>query len=163
MATYNLHGTATGTETVYEYARRRFAELLSNFERGISPGVTDNKDGAYAASKLIFVELKKSPGKVTDSLPPDATYIESYLNNPSNPIAWVTQKARQTVKEAGHDVAVNLDKPAQWAKDVGDSLPWYVKPGALVGIIAAAVILPPLFGHSLKGIVAGMKKRKRTR
>ncbi len=159
MASYNLYGTAVGSESVYEYTRRRWNELRDNFAKGKSPGVTDDRDGAFAASRLIFVEMKKNPGIVTNELPPDATYLESYINNPTNPLTWISQKAGQAAKAATHSVAVNLDKPAQWATDLGDKLPWYTKPGPLVAILAAAVILPPLFGQSLQGIVAGLKSR----
>lgn len=157
MTSYNLRGTATGTETVYAYTRRRWNELRDNFKAGKRPGVTNDSDGAYAASKLVFVELQNNPGLVTDSLPPDATYLESVINNPANPLTWIAQKTGQAAASATHTAAVNLDKPAQFLSNVGDALPWYVKPGAMVGILAALVILPPLFGKSLEGMVRGLK------
>ncbi len=159
MTSYNLRGTVTGTESVYDYTRRRWNELRDNFSKGKSPGVTNDKNGAYAASKLIFVEMQKNPGIVTNELPPDASYLESYINNPSNPLTWISQKAGQAAQDATHSVAVNLDKPAQFLKDAGDALPWYTKPGAMVAILAAAVILPPLFGRSLEGMIKGAKGR----
>lgn len=163
MASYNLYGVVQGNETVYEYTRRRWNELRDNFKKGKSPGVTNDEDGAYAASKLIFVEMKKNPGIVTDTLPPDATFIEAYINNPSNPVTWLIQKSGQAAQSTAHDVAVNLDKPATLLQNAGKALPWYVKPGAIVGILAASIILPPLFGRSLEGIIKGATTRaKRT-
>ncbi len=159
MASYNLYGTDVGHETVYEYTRRRWNELRDNFAKGKSPGVTNDKDGAFAASRLIYVEMKKNPGIVTDTLPPDATYLEAYINNPSNPVTWLLQKTGQAAQAATHEVALNLDKPAQWAQDAGNALPWYVKPGAIVGILAASIILPPLFGSSIEGILRGLKSK----
>lgn len=156
MSSYNLYGTAVGTETVYEYTRRRWNELRDNFAKGKSPGVTNDKDGAFAASRLIFVEMKKNPGIVTEELPPDATYLEAYINNPRNPLTWLAQKTGQAAQAATHEVAVNLDKPARLLESAGKALPWYVKPGAVVGILAAAVILPPLFGKSIEGIMRGV-------
>lgn len=163
MSSYNLYGTAVGNETVYEYTRRRWDELRNNFKAGKSPGVTNNKDGAYAASRLIFVEMKKNPGIVTDALPPSESYIEAYINNPSNPISWVTQKAGQTAEDISHSAAINMDKPAEMLSRVGGALPWYVKPGALVGILAAVVILPPLFGKSLEGVIRGLKGKAKSK
>jgi hypothetical protein len=159
MSSYNLYGTAVGNETVYEYTRRRWNELRDNFAKGKSPGVTNDKDGAFAASRLIFVEMKKNPGIVTEELPPDATYIEAYINNPKNPITWITQKTGQAAQAATHEIAVNLDKPARLLESAGKALPWYTKPGAMVGILAAAIILPPLFGQSLQGIIGGLKSK----
>jgi len=161
MTSYNLYGASTGSESVYEYTRRRWNELRDNFEKGKSPGVTDDGNGAYAASKLIFAEMKKNPGMVTDALPPDASYLESYINNPSNPLTWIAQKTSQAAKAGAHTVAVNLDKPAQLLSNVGGALPWYVKPGGIVAILAAAVILPPLFGRSLEGMIKGAEGRVR--
>lgn len=150
MSSYSILGTAKGKETVYEYTRRRWQELQENFKAGKSPGVYGDKAGAYAASKLIFVELKKSPGLVTDEIPPEAVYIESMINNPRNPLTWISQKASQAASSAAHKVAVNLDKPAQALQDIGKALPWYTKPGAIVGIIIAVTVLPPLAGHLLR-------------
>lgn len=161
MTSYNLYGSTSGSESVYAYTRRRWNELRDNFNRGKSPGVTDDEDGAYAASKLIFEEMKKSPGMVTDALPPDATYLESYINNPSNPLTWIAQKTGQAAKSATHSVAVNLDKPAQLLSDVGSALPWYIKPGGIVAILAASIILPPLFGRTLEGMIKGAEGRVR--
>ncbi len=161
MTTYNLHGASQGSETVYDYTRRRWDELRDNFSKGKFPGVTNDAPGAYAASKLIFTEMKKNPGIVTDTIPETALSIEGYINNPSNPFTWIAQKTKQAAEAASHDVKVNLDKPAQWATDAGKALPWYVKPGAMVGILAAAVILPPLFGKSLEGIISGVTRKSR--
>ncbi len=161
MTAYNLYGSTTGSESVYDYTRRRWNELRDNFTKGKSPGVTNDSDGAYAASKLILAEMKKNPGLVTDALPPDATYLESYINNPSNPLTWLSQKAGQAAASATHDVAVNLDKPAQFLSDVGNALPWYVKPGGIVAILALSVILPPLFGKTLEGMIKGAEGRVR--
>lgn len=157
MTSYNLRGNSVGSESVYDYTRRRWNELRDNFTKGKSPGVTNDSNGAFAASKLIFVEMSKNPGMVTDALPPDATYLESYINNPSNPLTWVIQRAGQASQSAAHNVAVNLDKPAQLLSDIGGALPWYTKPGALVAILAASIILPPLFGKSLEGMIRGAK------
>lgn len=163
MATYSLYGTDRGNETVYEYTRRRWSELVANGRISKFPGVTNDAAGAYAASKFIFTELKKNPGLVTDELPPDATTLEAYINSPSNPLAWLAQKTGQATEAAAHAVKVNLDKPAQLLQDAGNALPWYVKPGAIVGILAASIILPPLFGKSLEGMIRGAKGRvKRT-
>jgi hypothetical protein len=159
MATYSLYGTDKGNETVYEYTRRRWNELVANGKASKFPGVTNDKDGAFAASRLIYVELTKNPGLVTDTLPPDATYLEAYINNPKNPLTWLTQKAGQAAQAVTHDVAVNLDKPAEFLQSAGNALPWYVKPGAIVGILAVSIILPPLFGKSLEGIIKGAKGR----
>lgn len=161
MTSYNLYGTEVGNETVYEYTRRRWNELRDNLKKGKSPGVTNDKDGAFAASRLIYVEMKKNPGIVTDALPPDATYLEAYINNPSNPLTWLAQKTGQAAESATHEVAVNLDKPAQLLQDAGNALPWYVKPGAIVGILAASIILPPLFGSSIQGVIRGLKAKVR--
>lgn len=161
MTSYNLYGTSVGSESVYEYTRRRWNELRDNFSRGKSPGVTDDGDGAYAASKLIFAEMKKNPGSVTDALPPDASYLESYINNPSNPLTWISQKTSQAAKAVTHTAAVNLDKPAQLLSDVGSALPWYVKPGGIVAILAASIILPPLLGTSLERMIRGAEGRVR--
>ncbi len=161
MTSYNLYGSSSGSESVYDYTRRRWNELRNNFTKGQSPGVTDDGDGAYAASKLIFAEMKKNPGIVTDSLPPDATYLESYINNPSNPLTWIAQKTSQAAKSATHAAALNLDKPAQLLSDVGGALPWYIKPGGIVAILAASIILPPLFGKTLEGMIKGAEGRVR--
>lgn len=163
MATYSIVSGAQGRESVYDYTRRRWSELRDNQKAGRFPGVTNDDAGAYAASKLIFVELKKNPALVTDTLPPDASYIESIIVNPSNPIAWVVQKTGQAIESGTRAVAVNLDKPAEALSSVGKALPWYTKPGAVVGILAAAVILPPLFGRSLEGLMRGLAGRRRAR
>lgn len=159
MSSYNLYGTVVGNETVYEYTRRRWNELRANLEKGKSPGVTNDKDGAFAASRLIYVEMKKNPGIVTEELPPDATYLEAYINNPRNPLTWLAQKTGQAAQAATHEVAVNLDKPARLLENAGKALPWYVKPGAVVGILAASVILPPLFGSSLEAVLRSLKSK----
>jgi hypothetical protein len=163
MASYSIQGNAIGNESVYDYTRRRWSELRDNLKTGKFPAVTNDAAGAYAASKLIFVELKKNPGAVTDALPPEASYIESIITNPLNPIAWVVQKAGQAVEAATHSVKVNLDKPAEALSSVGKALPWYTKPGAIVGILAATIILPPLFGKSFEGLLKGLKTRKKSR
>lgn len=155
MTTYNLLGTVQGSESVYAYTRRRWEELRNNFKAGKSPGVTNDASGAYAASRLIFTEMKKNPGIVTDAIPDNAGYLESIIKNPSNPFAWVAQKTVQATNSAAHSVAVNLDKPAQWATDVGNALPWYTKPGAIVGLLAATVLLPPVLGAVMKGYRQG--------
>lgn len=94
---------------------------------------------------------------MVDEIPPEAVYIESYINNPRNPLVWVSQKATQAAKQATHQAAVNLDKPAQLLKDAADAMPWYVKPGAIVGLLVAVAIIPPLAGHLFK---ASLSKRK---
>lgn len=159
MTSYNLRGSSVGNESVYEYTRRRWNELRDNFAKGKSPGVTNDKNGAFAASKLIYVEMQKNPGIVTNELPPDASYLESYINNPSNPLTWIAQKAGQAAQDASHSVAVNMDKPAQFLQNASNALPWYTKPGAIVALLAAAVVLPPLFGRSLEGMIKGVKGR----
>ncbi len=159
MASYSLYGTDVGNETVYAYTRRRWTELKNGPQDGSGRRVSNDADGAYAASHLIFTELKKNPGLVTDALPPDPAYLESYINNPSNPLAWIAQKTGQAASELSHDIAVNLDKPAAFLQSAGKALPWYVKPGAIVGILAASIILPPLFGSSIEGIVKGFKSK----
>lgn len=159
MSSYNLYGTEVGSESVYDYTRRRWNELRANLSQGKFPGVTNDKDGAFAASRLIYVEMKKNPGLVTDTLPPDATYLEAYINNPSNPLAWIAQKSGQAAQAATHQIAVNLDKPASFLQTVGNALPWYVKPGAMVGILAASVILPPLFGTTLEAVLKSFKSK----
>lgn len=159
MASYNLRGTSVGKETVYAYTRRRWDELRDNFSQGKSPGVTNDSDGAFAASKLIYVEMVKNPGIVTDALPPSPLYLEAYINNPSNPLTWVVQKTGQAMEEASHALKINLDKPARLLDATGNALPWYVKPGAIVAILAGAVLLPPLFGRSFEGILKGLKGR----
>jgi hypothetical protein len=159
MTSYNLRGQDQGSESVYDYTRRRWNELRDNFAKGKSPGVTNDKNGAFAASKLIYVEMQKNPGIVTDGLPPDATYLESYINNPTNPLTWIAQKTGQAAQNATHTVALNLDKPAQLLQEAGNALPWYTKPGPLVALLAASILLPPLFGKSLEGIIRGMKGR----
>lgn len=156
MTTYNLRGGSTGSsETVYDYTRRRWNELRDNFANNKFPGVTDNAAGAYAASKLIFVAMQKDPGLVTDALPPDASYIESYINNPSNPLTWLSQKVSQATDSVLHTAAVNMDKPAQLMQDFSDSLPWYTKPGAIVGVLAASILIPPIMGALMKGYRQG--------
>ncbi len=159
MTSYNLRGQDQGNESVYDYTRRRWNELRDNFAKGKTPGVTNDANGAYAASKLIYVEMKKNPGIVTDGIPPDASYLESYINSPSNPLAWIAQKTGQAVQDATHTVALNLDKPAQLLQDAGNALPWYTKPGPIVALLAASILLPPLFGKSLEGIIKGVKGR----
>lgn len=163
MATYSIVSGAQGRESVYDYTRRRWSELRDNQKSGKFPGVTNDDAGAYAASKLIFIELKKNPGLVTDTLPPDASYIESIIVNPSNPIAWVVQKTGQAIESGTRAVAVNLDKPAEALSNVGKALPWYAKPGTFAAILAASVILPPLFGRSLEGIARGLMGKRRAR
>lgn len=163
MSSYSIYGSAIGNEDVYDYTRRRWSELRDNLKTGKFPAVTNDAAGAYAASKLIFVELKKNPGAVTDALPPDASYIEAIIVNPSNPIAWVAQKAGQAVEAATRSVAVNLDKPAEILDRAGKALPWYTKPGFIVGLLAASVVLPPLFGKSVEGIFKGLKARRKAR
>lgn len=163
MASYSIVSGAQGRESVYDYTRRRWAELRDNQKAGRFPSATNDEAGAYAASKLIFVELKKNPALVTDTLPPDASYVESIIVNPSNPIAWVVQKTGQAIESGTRAVAVNLDKPAQVLSSAGKALPWYTKPGFIVGLLAASVILPPLFGKSLEGIFKGLASRKNSR
>jgi hypothetical protein len=149
--------TILGSETVYDYTRRIYAEKVKSFNEN-GNGIPDNAQGRYALSKLIFITLKKNPSIVSDSLPPDASYIEKIINNPHNPLIWAWQKTSQAGAKAAHSVAVNLDKPAQFLSDVGNALPWYVKPGAMVGFLIAAVIIPPLAGQLLKGYRQGKKK-----
>jgi hypothetical protein len=155
MASY----TILGSETVYDYTRRIYAERVKSFNE-TGRGTPDDAQGRYALSKLIFITLKKNPSIVSDTLPPDASYIEKIINNPHNPLEWAWQKTSQGTNKVLHKVAVNLDKPAQFLSDVGKALPWYVKPGAMVGFLVAAVIIPSLIGSLLKGYMQGKRGTK---
>lgn len=148
MSTYTIQGAS---ESIYSYVRRRWDEMRDNLEKGLRPAVTNDDAGADAAARYIFVELKKNPSAVTEALPPDYTYIKKVIVNPSNPLTWVTQKAGQAIEKAEHTVAVNMDKPAQLLSDIGAALPWYVKPGAIVGLLAASILLPRLLEGYMKG------------
>lgn len=154
MASFTIQGPA---ESIYAYTRRSWDDMRANLDKGLRPAVSNDDDGANAAARYIFAALKKNPGAVTEALPPDYTGILKIIQNPANPLTWVTQKAGQAAQKAVHNVEVNLDKPAQLLQDIGNALPWYTKPGALVGILAFSLIAPALFGKSIEGVVRGLK------
>jgi hypothetical protein len=133
------------SEDVYDYTRRRWDEMRQNFQNGKQPGVTNDAVGAHSAAALIFVEIKKNPSLVTDTLPPDSTYIESIINNPSNPLTWISQKVGQTVSSIEHAAALNMDKPAQLLQSmenaVSNAAPWFTKPSNLAIIAVGALAL----------------------
>lgn len=156
MASFTIQGPA---ESIYAYTRRMWDDMRANLDKGLRPAVSNDDAGADAAARYIFASLKKNPGAVTEALPPDYKGILSIIQNPSNPLTWASQKVSQAAQKAVHNVEVNLDKPAQLLKNIGDALPWYTKPGALVGILAFSLIAPALFGKSIEGVVRGLKSK----
>jgi hypothetical protein len=148
-----------GSESVPDYISRRYGELVNNPDQsGATRRVTNDAAGAHAAAALIYVEMKKNPSLVTETPPDTAAQVEDIINNPSNPISWLKQKASRITDAATSSIEQNLDKSASFLQAynpfaAGNSLD-YRKLGVLAGGAAALYFLAP-------GIIAALLKGKR--
>jgi hypothetical protein len=169
MSTFDRPRFLSGPVAIYDYTRDAWDEMRANLDKpmaertGSRMAVSDDSAGADAAARYIYAVLKKNPTLVTEALPPDYKGILSIIENPGNPLTWVTQKATQAAKKAVHSVEVNLDKPAQFLQDVdpfaaGNILDYrkVLAAGAVLGV--AYLFAPAIFAGIFKAIG---KKRKR--
>jgi len=145
-----------GSESIPKYVARRYDELVNS----LSPdghSVSNDAAGAFAASKLIFVEMKNNPSLVTQKPPMTARQVEDIINNPGNPISWLKQKASRAETAVSRSVKQNLDKPAKFLQAVdpfaaGNVLDYrklaFLGAGALALYFLAPIAAASIFSRS---------------
>jgi len=106
----NPHLGAGGTPSASEFVHDKWREWQQNFKIGKQPSTTNTASGAYASSRLIFSILKKNPSLISDPVPSQER-IESMLNNPGNPLKWISTKFDRASSTVIQKAKIGLDNP----------------------------------------------------